>query len=228
MSRPFFFGVLLAASLPGVTALARQVPPDSTGPVPITVVATDSSRWTDPSSRATSPTESARTGPTPRGALIRGALIPGWGHVYIHRYGRLPFVYGALGGLVFTSVWLSGEYGTYRRAYQYKTYQDRVDSGLLEENPRAAYEEDYSKVAADIGAVSASVLKGQRNTLRRNRDLTILATGVVWALSVLDAYVSAHLLDFDVSEDLSVRAAAPVTGPGIGAVIRLRLGSGTR
>ncbi len=156
--------------------------------------------------RPSSPGDTLRPpGPSPRGALWRAAAVPGWGHVYTKRYGRLPFVYGALGGLAVAAAYTHGSYVDYRRAYRYKAWQELVDRGQQPENPWADLEGAYDEVAARIGPVSAAVLKRQRDTHRRNRDLAILATGVAWALSVLDAYVGAHLLDFDVSDDLSVR-----------------------
>lgn len=169
------------------------------------------------------------SGPSPRGALWRGALVPGWGHIYTGRIGRLPFVYAALGSLAFVTFRVNAQYSDYRLAYRYKVYQEQVDRGQLAENPWAELEPSYREVADNLGPVSASVLKNQRDTLRRNRDLAILGSGIVWALSVLDAYVGAHMLDFDVSEDLSARVLPPVASPWPSVVLSLRLsGPGTR
>ena len=44
----------------------------------------------------------------------------------------------------------------------------------------------------------------QRDNLRRNRDLLYLGTFLWYGLSILDAFVSAHLLDFDVEATLAV------------------------
>ena len=49
-----------------------------------------------------------------------------------------------------------------------------------------------------------TVLKNQQNTYRRYRDYSILATVIVYALSLIDAYVDAQLFDFDISPDLSL------------------------
>ncbi len=68
-------------------------------------------------------------------------------------------------------------------------------------------------MVASLGAVSNGYLVAQRDAFRRNRDLSILGIGIVWSLQVLDAYVSAHLLDFDVGEDLTFHVA-PGLDPG--------------
>ena len=40
---------------------------------------------------------------------------------------------------------------------------------------------------------------------RRNRDLCIILTGALYLLNIVDAHVDAHLKDYDISDDLSVR-----------------------
>ena len=49
-----------------------------------------------------------------------------------------------------------------------------------------------------------STLKNQTDIYRRYRDYSILATVIVYALSLIDAYVDAQLFDFDISPDLSL------------------------
>ncbi|MDX5437323.1 MAG: DUF5683 domain-containing protein, partial [Pontibacter sp.] len=53
---------------------------------------------------------------------------------------------------------------------------------------------------------------------RRNRDLTIIISVVAYSLQIAEAYVHAHLKDFEVSEDLALRvqpSLVPVTSrPG--------------
>ncbi len=131
---------------------------------------------------------------TPRGALWRALVLPGWGQVYNHDYWKLPLVYGALGGSISATVYYHHWYTEYRRAYLYAAYLQTTP------HPYASYRSTYEA----LGALPASILRQQRDRLRRNRDLAIMSIGVAYGLSILDAYVSAHLLDFDVSPDLSL------------------------
>ena len=39
---------------------------------------------------------------------------------------------------------------------------------------------------------------------RRYRDISIVVGVLVYALSIIDAYVDAQLFDFDISDDLSI------------------------
>src|SRR5690606_18549647 len=48
-------------------------------------------------------------------------------------------------------------------------------------------------------------LRYNRDFYRRNRDLTVLLSVLAYTLNVAEAYVHAHLKEFDVSDDLSMR-----------------------
>ena len=54
-------------------------------------------------------------------------------------------------------------------------------------------------------------LKRQKDYYRRYRDLSIIITVGVYALTLVDAYVDAQLFDFDISPDLSMRVEPVVT-----------------
>ena len=79
----------------------------------------------------------------------------------------------------------------------------------------------YDEVANDIGQVAASTLRSERDRYRRNRDLARLGVVAVYGLSVLDAYVSAHLLDFNVDENLSLRLIPAPSSFTVRATYRL-------
>ena len=158
---------------------------------------------------------------SPKSALIRAAVLPGWGQIYNRQYYKLPFVYGALGGLAYLVTDLNSDYLLYRRAFQFKAFDELTPDGG--ENPRQDLKPHYDQLVArlGVGELPSSVIRSNRDTIRRNRDLTILATTLVYAFSIFDAFVSAHLLDFDIGEDLSLAAGVGAGGPG--ARIKLNL-----
>ncbi len=149
---------------------------------------------------------------SPGGAVWRALAIPGWGQVYNRQYIKLPFLYGAIGGLLYLAIDINDEYLLYRRAFLYKSFQELVDSGRLEENPNAGLQPYYDELAGRFGAISSGPIRSRRDNLRRNRDLSIVGIGLVYGLSVLDAFISAHLLDFDVGEDLTLSVAPSMDG----------------
>jgi len=155
---------------------------------------------------------------SPRGALWRSAAVPGWGQVYNGHHIKVPFVYAALGALVVSTVQNQRDYTLYRDAFRYKAFQELVDAGQLDSNPNADLMPAYNTLAAEFGPISSRPIETRRNNFRRNRDLSAIGIGFVYGLALLDAYVSAHLIDFDVEDDLSIRlhVSPDGLGPAVG------------
>ena len=77
-------------------------------------------------------------------------------------------------------------------------------------------------MTANETGLTASELNDRALFYRRQRDVGVLALRGVHALAILDANVDAHLMDFDVSENL--KAGIDVQGgPGGGSVWGLAL-----
>jgi len=162
---------------------------------------------------------------SPRGALWRTAAVPGWGQYYNRQYYKIPFVYAGLAGLGFRIFDTNRQYGLFRRAALFKNEND----------PREQYEAEYREAARELTGrsdadVGANQLRQLRDKFRRQRDLAILGTGLFYALTLLDAYISAHLLTFDVDDDLAVRmhptgafgASTTSSADGIGMRVQVR------
>ncbi len=159
----------------------------------------------------------SQIGPSPRGALLRSLAVPGWGQVYAGQPAKAPFAAAGVAGLVGLTVYLNGRYVRYRHAYLYVSREDDDPTVPDADNEFAGFFDDW----VEAGSQSASANRARRDVARRNRDLAVLGTVVVYALQALDAYVAAELTGFDVSEDLSLRVA-PAPG-GAAAVLSLRL-----
>lgn len=140
---------------------------------------------------------------SPEGALWRTAAVPGWGQYYNRQYYKIPFVYAGLAGLAFRIYRSQQLYRLFDRAHLYGLGEEREG-----ENPYTQYESQFNKVKEDVflgETVRLSEVRNQRDEFRRKRDLAILGAGLFYVLTLLDAYVSAHLLTFDVDEELAVR-----------------------
>lgn len=127
----------------------------------------------------------------------------------------MPFVYGGLAGFAAAIVYTNDQYILYRHAALYKGNEGTTP------NPYAQFEDAYRQIEAEVGGeIRANALRDQRDTFRRYRDLSVVGIGLYYALSVLDAYVSAHLLSFDVGEELSMQVQP--TPQGVAARLHWR------
>ena len=133
---------------------------------------------------------------SPRKAIIRSAIIPGWGQIYNKKYWKLPLVYGALGTTAYIFIDNIKTYKDLRFAYAAK-YKATPAGG--------ADSSDFIKIPNKYLLVSLESLRNGRDQFRRYIDYSVLFFVVFWGLNVVDAAVDAHLKSFDVSPDLSLR-----------------------
>ncbi len=139
-------------------------------------------------------------------AVWLGAIVPGAGQIYNKSYWKLPIVYGAFMGCGYAITWTQNRYANYKTAYL-DLYNDD-QAGTVTEDPSKTYiavlPDGYD--LARVGGTSTwmNTLKSRQSTYRRYRDYSILATVIVYALSLIDAYVDAQLFDYDISPDLSL------------------------
>ena len=127
----------------------------------------------------------------PTKATLRSLILPGWGQAYNKRYWEIPIVYGALG--------VTGAIYLYNNKW-YKRTRDAYDI-RVNRNTTA----DTALIHPRLIPLSANSLQVYRNSFRRDRDYSALWFIIFWGLNVLDATVFAHLKEFDVSEDLSLK-----------------------
>lgn len=149
---------------------------------------------------------------SPTLASILSTVAPGAGQIYNKKYWKLPIIYGGMGGLIYAGVWNHQRHTLYRDAYLL-----RID-------------DDPNTVDQFEGQFSEANLRDLQATYKRNRDLSFIFLGVVYALNIIDATVDAHLFDFDVSEDLSLQVLpqsmplmnSNATATGLGVRLTLR------
>ena len=156
--------------------------------------------------------------PDPRSALRR-AFVPGWGQLYNREYYKVPVVYVGLVAFVGSALLVNRRYRLYRHAYLFTARTNPDGTPVFPE-----YESDYSELLRVLELSSESILmpdevaarrarlqpqfRAQRDVLRRNRDLLYFGTLAWYGFTVIDAYVSAHLAEFDVNESLAVQVTS--------------------
>ncbi|RPG81923.1 MAG: hypothetical protein CBC74_000145 [Crocinitomicaceae bacterium TMED114] len=130
------------------------------------------------------------------------AVLPGWGQVNNGKWWKVPLVYGALG--------VSG-YFIQTEGAIYKEYRDGY-LAMTDDDPLTVYVTEFD---------AQGVLE-RRDFHRSNLEQSVLTFVLLWGAQVVDAHVDAHLLGFDVSEDLSW---SPQTGPVFGLKLSRSLSS---
>lgn len=143
-------------------------------------------------------------------AAVMSAIVPGAGQVYNKSYWKVPVLYGGLAALVYFIDFNNKYYRTFKTAYQYRTDADSTTTDAFP---------NYTNVDLLV----------RKDYYRRNRDLCYIITGVVYVLNIIDAYVDAHLKDFDVGDDLSLHTRpyldlASNGTPVAGLSLRLNIG----
>jgi hypothetical protein len=126
----------------------------------------------------------------PKTAMLRSAILPGWGQWYNKKYWKIPIIYGALG----TTAWVF--------FYNLKTYNQLRDAVIYRYRATHA---DSMRVASNLQYLTNQDLRLNRNIFRQNIDYSVLVFLGFWALNVVDATVDAHLKAFDVSPDIGMR-----------------------
>lgn len=149
--------------------------------------------------------------PDPKKAVLL-ALIPGMGQIYNRKYWKLPIVYGAFMGCLYAVTWNNRSYQEYAEAYKDIVYD--FEKKVPEEDWHKSWQEITNGDPKDLidNTRFHEQLKGRKDYYRRYRDLSIIITAGVYALSIIDAYVDAQLFDFDITPDLSMRVE-PVVSP---------------
>jgi len=109
------------------------------------------------------------------------AVFPGMGQIYNKRYWKVPIVYAGFGGLVYGILYNGDNYKINKDLYKYM-----IDNNVSE----------YDGVTIKQAEV-------YKDFHKRYRDLFIIVSAGFYGLQIIDAIVDAHLIDYDVSPNLT-------------------------
>jgi hypothetical protein len=148
--------------------------------------------------------------PVPKKALL-WSIIPGGGQVYNRDWWKVPLVAG-------------GFYALYRTIdYNTDIYRRLQNAYLLKLDDQ---EHEFSGSSID----NVSTLRNLRDRYDKSTQMSYVFLILGYALQGVEAYVDAHLRQFDIDDDLSMRLKPtldilPVSGQavmGIGVVIPIK------
>jgi hypothetical protein len=120
----------------------------------------------------------------PARAAFYSAVLPGLGQAYNKKYWKIPIVYAALGTGIYFYLDNDKELTRYRDVYK------RRLAGFTDD--------EFPNISND------ALIRAQK-TLRRNKEISLLVTIGIYALNIIDANVDAHLLQFNVDDNLAIK-----------------------
>ena len=124
-------------------------------------------------------------------AVGMSAVIPGSGQIYNEDYWKVPVIWGLGGYWIYEWVKLNNSYQDYRNQYE-------ISLGIPPGDPE---------------------LRRIRDFYHDERDKFAWFLGALYMVNLVDAYVGAHLYDFDVSGDLGLDGRIE---PRVMATVHLR------
>jgi len=145
--------------------------------------------------------------PNPTKAVIYSAIFPGLGQIYNRKYWKLPIVYGVGVGCVYAVTWNGRQYRGYQTAYEQLLGNDpkKEESWKAYGYERYIQKGENGEFVWTAFSAFANRLKNGRDNFRRNYELSLIVSVGAYLLCMIDAYVDAHLFEFDISEDLSFK-----------------------
>lgn len=152
--------------------------------------------WSDSSGQSNAALPSTQpAGPraktkSPSTAAWLSAVMPGAGQVYNGKnwWWKVPIIYGAGIGLAYGVWFYNDNYNAFQQAYKYRIEHDVDVNGV-----------------ARFDKFQTPTLKVIRDSYRQARDECALYLVLTYTLNIMDAAVEAHLLEFNVSDDLSLK-----------------------
>ncbi|MFN7044278.1 MAG: DUF5683 domain-containing protein [Flavobacterium sp.] len=123
----------------------------------------------------------------PAKAAFYSAVLPGLGQAHNKKYWKIPIIYAGLGVGIYAYTWNQKQYHDYR-----DEYKRRLDGTNDSSHPIFGELDDDR------------IIRGQK-FYQKNRDLAALITAGIYILNIVDANIDAHLMQFNVNDNLSIK-----------------------
>ena len=120
----------------------------------------------------------------PKRAGLYSAILPGAGQIYTKKYWKVPIIYA---GLITSAYYIKENHSLYDLYKQ--TYINRWEGNRTDE---------FTNRYTDANLLTLT------EHYRRNTEVSALLFTLTYVLNIVDASVSAHLFDYDVSKDISL------------------------
>ncbi|KJD32375.1 hypothetical protein PK35_11950 [Tamlana nanhaiensis] len=130
----------------------------------------------------------------PAKAAFFSAILPGLGQVYNKKYWKVPLVYAAIGTGLYFYIDNSKQYNRYRDAYKSRLAGFTTDEFYYDSNGNFL----------ETPRITTENLETAQDFYKKNKEISLLVTIGLYALNIIDANVDAHLMQYNVDENLSL------------------------
>lgn len=134
----------------------------------------------------------------PGKAMLYSALLPGAGQIYNNRLWKAPIVWGIEGTAIGILIHNQNKYKLWKSAHAQLVADQSISIN---------------------GTNSPATALAQRDKWENNRDYAIIGLAAVHLIQMMDAFINRHLIEFDVSDDLSIDFAPLAPYPGMHMVV---------
>jgi hypothetical protein len=123
----------------------------------------------------------------PAKAAFYSAILPGLGQAYNKKYWKIPIIYAGFGVASYFLYDQNKKYQCYRKSY----------FAMVDDDPLTVNTCDPNQSAADM--------KLYRDNYQKNYEYSVAGLVGFYLLVAADAFVDAHLKNFDISDDLTLK-----------------------
>lgn len=126
----------------------------------------------------------------PGAAALRGLVFPSGGQLYNRKYIKAGIFLAIEGTIIYFAIDRTREF-------------NRLQNGYLDLL--------NGRIPEFEGVTNPATIRATRDNARKNKDYLWIGFAVGHFLAIAESFVDRHLMDFDVSEDLSFRILPPTT-----------------
>ena len=131
---------------------------------------------------------------SPGKVALMSTIIPGSGQIYNGQWYKAGALYVGMAFVVYFINFNEHYYSDFKLAYQMRT----------DNNPLTIDKYDTASHSGQPFISDPNSLADYREYYHHNRDLLYILSAVIFTANIIDAYVYAHLKEFDISDKLTL------------------------
>ena len=136
----------------------------------------------------------------PRKAAIYSSIIPGSGQIYTEKYWKVPIIYAGL---------ITSGYYIYQN---HKSYSEYKNAYIIRKDNDPNTIDKFNNIYNDNNLITLTEF------YRRNFEISTLLFTLTYVLNIVDASVSAHLFEYNITDNVSMKIQPALLENNIGGI----------